>query len=454
MSKSYKTIYISNILEGYYKSYLDLPKKKRTFWTQYDTLDSNRAWMYGDDNKVVVTSAPILPDHFASMKKLLGWKNVINISPLRPGYSISEDSYTNHYLRNKLVEIISQNPGIAIIPYRLTPQFQKLIHYLNSKGLQYTAPETIPQEKQFVLTYFNTKRGFRHLWHMSGADSSSFIRIPEGFIAEDKQETIEAAWWFMTNHKSFVIKYNKGTQGIGVLMVNRSSLPKRREAFNEYVSKLLSDKIWRASAIVIEEAVPINNTGESVSPSIEMYISPDGKVYKYYACDQVLAEDKKTFRGVYTYPDLYKDPNIKHAFKAGLKFGRQLARYGYRGVYDIDLIRSSQNKMYAVESNLRRTGGTHLHELCMALLGKRYGDRYYALIEDIMLIPGHGLTYERCKMMFQDVLYDTQKQSGIILSNPDMLQVHILAVVIIAKDKGQFDQLRKTIYSNLKRIVQ
>lgn len=454
MSNRFNTIYISNILEGYYKSYLDLPKKKREFWTQYDTLDSNRAWMYGDDNKIIITSQPILRDHFVYVNKLLGWKNVINLSPTRPGFSISEDCFKNQFLKKRLVEIISDNPGIALIPYRLTPQFQKLIHFLNSKNLTFTTPETIPQDKQFVLTYFNTKRGFRHLWHMSGADSSSYIQIPEGFITEDKQEVIEAAWWFMTHQKSFVIKYNKGTQGIGVQMIDRKTLPKKREDFNAHIKKLLTDKIWRSSAIIIEEAVPITKGGQSISPSVEMYVSPDGTVNKYYACDQVLAEDKKTFRGVYTYPELYKDKNIKHAFQAGLKFGRQLARYGYRGVYDVDLIRSSQNKMYAVESNMRRTGGTHLHELCMALLGKRYGEHYHALIEDIMLRPNHSLTYDTCKKLFHDELYSNNQKKGIILSNPDMLNVQILAVVVIAESKNDLETLRRVVSQKLKHVVQ
>jgi hypothetical protein len=454
MKQHFKTIYISNILEGYYKSYLDLPKKRRDFWIQYDTLDSNRALMYGDDNKVVVTASPILKKHFESMKTLLGWKNVINLSPEKPDYSISEDCYSDAFLRKELIRIIHENPGIAIIPYRLTPQFQKLIHYLTKKQLHFTAPETIPQDKQFILNYFNTKRGFRHLWHIAQADNPPHIQIPEGFITEDKQEAIEAAWWFKMHHKSFVMKYNKGTQGIGVQMVDHKSLPTDKDEFTSHLKKLLSDKIWRGSAIIIEETVAINASGESASPSIEIYIAPDGTVSESYPCDQVLAEDKKTFRGIYIYPDLYKDPTIQHAFDAGRKFGRQLARYGYRGVFDVDLIRSNDNMMYAVESNLRRTGGTHLHELCLALLGKNYGEHNHALIEDLMLKPNHGLDYNSCTKLFTDDLYTKDKGVGIILSNPDMLQVNILMVVLIGKDKKDIIRLRKTIARKLEHAVQ
>ncbi|PIV70704.1 hypothetical protein COW57_03820, partial [Candidatus Roizmanbacteria bacterium CG17_big_fil_post_rev_8_21_14_2_50_39_7] len=67
---------------------------------------------------------------------------------------------------------------------------------------------TIPEEKQFILNYFNTKRGFRHLWHLSYADNPPHVQIPEGFITQNKKEAIDAAWWFKQDNESFVIKYN------------------------------------------------------------------------------------------------------------------------------------------------------------------------------------------------------------------------------------------------------
>ena len=453
MSTHYKTIYISNILEGYYKSYENLPVAQRTFWTHYDTYDSNRAVLYGDDNKVVITSSPVYPAHFADMVKLMGWKQVINLSPTRASYSISDDCRNNKELRTQLIEIITHNPGIALIPYRLTPQFQKLILMLQKEGLQFTLPETIPQDKQFILNYFNTKRGFRHLWHMAHANNPPHVQIPEGFIAEDKPEATEAAWWFKVHKKSFVIKYNKGTQGIGIHMLKHDELANDKKTFKQQLKKLLSDKIWNESVIIVEEAAPINEKNESVSPSVELYIDEHANVSPSYACDQILALDKKTFKGIYIYPELMKDPTIQHAFAAGLKFGKHLASYGYRGVFDVDLIRSTNNTIYAVESNLRRTGGTHLHELCLALLGPSYGSKYHALIDDVMLKKDHGLTYEKCRVLFKKDLFDHAKGKGIIFSNPDMLKVNICAVVIIGHNKADIDELRGKMATSLKTVM-
>lgn len=449
-----KTIYISNILEGYYKSYNAMKSQKEgLFWTRFDTFDSNRALLYGDDNKVIITSFPIHRPHFVHMLHLMGWKKVRNISPFKPSPAISTDCMTDHTLKIELITIIKNNPGVAIIPYRSTPQFQKLIHFLRKKDLIFETPETIPEEKQFILNYFNTKRGFRHLWHLSYADNPPHVQIPEGFITQNKKEAIDAAWWFKQDNESFVIKYNSGVQGIGIELIDHKTLANDKEKFTQQMKDLLRDKMWNETIIIIEKAIPPNERAESISPSVEVYINPQGEVSQSYVSDQILAEDKRTFRGIYIYPELMTDTAIKKTFDSSIKFGRRLAQYGYRGVFDMDLIRSNNNEIYVVEANLRRTGGTHLHELCLALLGKKYGHNYHSLIEDIYLNKKHCLTYKKCCSLFADELYSNKKHSGMIFANPDMLKVHILVIVLIAKTRRQILALREKVESKLKKVI-
>jgi len=451
MENKIKTIYISNILEGYYKEYAKLKsKKERDYWTQFDIFDSNRALLYGNDDKIIITSSPIHPAHFKQMSKLMKWDNVHNISPLHPTHSISEDCIQDVYLQKELITLIKNNPGVALIPYRLTPQFQKCIHALKAKKLSFETPETIPEDKQFILNYFNTKRGFRHLWLVSQADNPPYVQIPDGFITEDKNEALDAAWWFRQREESFVVKYNSGVQGIGVEMIDHTTLPRDKTAFMRAMKRLLTDTMWDEPVIIVEKSIPANKKAESISPSLELYINPKGEVSGSYACDQILASDKRTYRGIYIYPKLMTDPSIKKTFEAGIKFGKKLAEYGYRGIFDIDLIRSYRNEIYAVEANLRRNGGTHLHELCLSLLGKRYGSTYHTMIEDILLHKKHSLTYEKCQELFSSHLYSHKKHSGIIFSNPDMLKVNLLAVVVIAKTKNEIKKLRERIGATLK----
>jgi hypothetical protein len=454
MNNKIKTIYISNILEGYYKGYAALKSKREcNYWTQFDIFDSNRALLYGNDDKIIVTSSPIHHRHFKNLNELMGWKNVQNISPHTKTHSISEDSVNDIFLNKEITTLIKNNPGISLIPYRLTPQFQKLIHYLKTKKLHFETPETIPEEKQFILNYFNTKRGFRHLWLVSQADNPPYVRMPDGFITQDKKEAIDAAWWFKQRAESFVIKYNSGVQGIGVEMIDQKKLPLEKNKFTERMMNILKDTMWDEPVIIVEKSIPPNNKAESISPSLEIYINPKGEVSGSYACDQILASDKRTYRGIYIYPKLMTDPSIKKTFDAGIKFGKKLAEYGYRGIFDIDLIRSHRNEIYAVEANLRRNGGTHLHELCLSLLGKDYGSTYHTMIEDILLHKKHSLTYEKCQVLFASQLYTHKKNSGIIFSNPDMLKVNLLAVVVIAKTKKEIKRLRENIGIVLKEFM-
>jgi len=449
-----KTIYISNILEGYYKSYDALKSQEEgDFWTLFDIYDSNRALLYGDDHKIVITTSPIHKLHFDHMVQLMKWNDVHNISPIKASHSISADCVKDDYLGVELIKLIKNNPGVALIPYRSTPQFQSLIHFLRGKNLCFETPETIPQEKQFILNYFNTKRGFRHLWYLSHANNSPHIQIPEGFITQSKKEAIDAAWWFKQEGESFVIKYNSGVQGIGIELIDHKTLSDDKKKFDAHMRNLLKDKMWNETIIIIEKAIPANEKAESISPSIEIFIDSKGKVSKSYVSDQILAADKRTFRGIYIYPELMTDTAIKKTFASGIKFGKRLALYGYRGVFDMDLIRSKNNEIYVVEANLRRTGGTHLHELCLSLLGDGYGHTYHSLIEDICLNKKHKLTYEKCRSLFVDELYSNKKHFGIIFANPDMLKVNILVIVLIARTKKQILTLRKKVDTKLKDVI-
>lgn len=447
-NKPIKSIYISNILEGFYQSYNTLPAPQRSFWLSYDSMEGNRALLYDSDDKAVVTSYKINPQHFNYIKGLMSWKNVWNLAPVKPSHSICTDCLNDKVLAAQLVKLIKDNPGVAIIPYRSTPEFQSLIHQLIKKSLKFTTPETIPPDRQFILNYFNSKRGFRHLWYMTflaNLKTNHKIPIPEGFINGDREEAIEAAWWFKRQKRSFVIKYNRGVQGMGIILNNQADFPNNKEKFREKLMSMLKENIWNEPSIIVEELIDVDCNKLSGSPNVELFIKPDGKVVFSYACEQILDRDKKTFRGIYIYPELIKNRFIKAASTIGLEFGKKLVSYGYRGCFDIDLVVSKNNKIFAVESNLRRTGGTHIHEAICSLLGNNYWQSFYVLNEDIMLLKNSGFDYDKCLDLFADILYDKKSRSGVIFSNPDMLKVDVFNYILIGHSHEQIKNLRQTV---------
>jgi len=444
-----KTIYLSNILEGNYRSYQSLPSKKRIYWNRYDFMEANRALFYNNDHKAIITSYPINPQHFSNSLKIMNWKQVINLTPKQPSASICEDCLADKQLYLKLIELIKKNPGIGLIPYRATLEFYKLIFHLAKKGLNFTTPETVSQKQEFIVNYCHCKRGFRHLWSKALGGLNLNINIPQGFICGNKEEAIEAGWWFQQQNRSFIIKYNKGTQGIGLIFNYTNKLVKDKNKFIAHFRSILTDKIWHEPCIIVEELIKADKKRLGGSPSIEFYINQSGQVIPSYASEQLLADDKKTFMGVYIHPKLIKHQHIQTAFKAGKIFGQELSRLGYRGYYDVDLVISPENKIYAVESNLRRTGGTHIHEAACSLLGKNYLEKFHVIGEDVVLPEKLELDYQKCLNLLKGLEYHKQNQFGFIFCNPDMLAVNIANLIFIAKTRNQVFNLKKEVEKRL-----
>lgn len=430
----FKEIYISNVLESYYRGYDQLTEAKKQKWYEYDFFEANRALLYGADNKVVITSYPINPEYLTDIKEITGWDNVINLYPDKPQPSISEDLQKNTKLKEQLVNLIKNNPGIKLIQYRSTPEFHNLVSWLKKQKLDFKTPELIESDNEFVLNYYNTKRGFRHLWAEVLGSKRPDINIPEGFICGDLNEAIEAAWWFRAHSRNFVLKYNRGVQGVGVSLNYCQDFSTDKNSFISQLKLKLKEGFWQESSIIVEELITPDPKYFGGSPDVELFIDEQGAVHFSYPCEQILEHGKK-FIGVKIHPELLNYPQMKAAKLAGEKFAAVLAEKGYRGCFDIDMVVDKKGRAYAVEANLRRTGGTHLHEFSISLLGKDYYQTHYIVSLDLKLKK--SLNYYEFKALFKKELYQKKLQEGIILANVDLLKINIINLIIIAKNLSQ-----------------
>jgi len=440
-----KAVFIGNILETYYQVYEKMPQRQKDYWLKHDWLEANRTLFYDADDKVVATSWPILETHQKEICQLMKWRNVFNLFPQSPSWSLCRDLAKNQ----QFLKLLKDNPKIALIPYRSTEEFYQLVKSLRKKGLTFTTPETVAPQETFLNLYYNSKRGFRHLWPQALAGHQLKIKIPEGFIVGDQKEALAAGWWFRQHGKSFVIKHNWGTQGTGVKMIFLSQVPKNKTAFFNYLKTQLTDKFWQTTPLVVEEFIEQNEKILGGSPSVEFFISQEKTVQPTYACEQLLEKDRKTFKGCFIYPQLNQHPLIKIALKAGIFYGEALANLGYRGFFDMDLVIAKNGQVYAVETNLRRTGGTHVHETAQNLLGKNYLRSFFVLSEDINLPKNKKFTYPNLKSGLKDYLYSPKTKSGVIFANPDMLEVKILSLFYFAPNLGSLNKLRTIIPQKL-----
>ena len=433
-----KEIYISNVLESYYRGYDQLTEAEKQKWYQYDFFEANRALLYGADDKVVVTSYPINPEYLLDIKQIAKWDNVINLCPDSPSPSISNDLKQNPKLKAELVRIIQDNPGIKLIQYRSTPEFHNLVSWLKKQKLDFKTPELIESDNEFVLNYYNTKRGFRHLWASVLGEGRQDINIPDGFICGDLDEALEAAWWFRAHNRDFVIKYNRGVQGVGVSLNFCQDLAQEKKAFLNQLKLKLNEGFWQEPSIIVEELITMDPHHFGGSPNVELFIDELGQVHFSYPCEQILEHGKK-FIGVKIHPELLAYPQMQAAKKAGEKFGQALSQKGYRGCFDIDMVVDKKGRAFAVEANLRRTGGTHLHELALSLLGKNYYQTHYLISLDLRL--KEVLTYSQVKERLAELNYNSDTQTGILLANADLLTKKIFVPILIAKNKTTINNI-------------
>jgi hypothetical protein len=171
---------------------------------------------------------------------------------------------------------------------------------------------------------------------------------------------------------------------------------------------------------------------------------------------------------------VHTNKHIESAFKAGELVGKKLSNLGYRGIFELDLVVSKSNKLYAVESNLRRNGGTHIHEFCKTILGKNYPNNYWVHSQDLTLKPlkltskiskkegnsknaaSNKHTTERtAKNLYEhlnEYLYNPKTKTGLIIVNPDLIQCGILPILFIEKDKKSLEKLIKDIKQKLENF--
>jgi len=444
-----KTVYISNVLESYYRSYDQLPEKEKQGWYEYDFLEANRALLYGEDDKVVVTSHPINKEHLKYICELTNWKNVKNLFPETPSPAISRDLEQGD-LGKEFERLVRANPGVNLVQYRSTGEFHHLVKSLKEKGLQFNTPELISDQDEFIVNYFNTKRGFRHLWSGTLGFTGEGIRIPEGFITGNVEEALDAAWWFRSHNRSFVIKYNRGVQGMGIVLNRYQEFSESKSAFLEQIKLKLTESIWTEPAVVVEELIEPDVKNLGGSPNVEFMIKADGQVEFSYPCEQIL-EDGKKFIGVYIHPELLNKPQMLSAREAGEQFGRALADYGYRGCFDIDMVIDKSGQAYAVEANLRRTGGTHAHEAAVALLGDDYWKTHHVYILDLKL--RETLEYPRFRELTEDLWLKEKGSEGLFLANPDLMKVKVLVPIIIASSSAKVRELESELKKRLERVL-
>jgi hypothetical protein len=402
----------------------------------------DRALFWLGDPKLVLTTSPI--PYAKRLCQRWGYLGTHNLFPANPSHQLSLDILREPDLLAQLVEYAEPKRAVQLVPYATTPEFLHLAETLRTEHrLTVLLPESPPAERLWVRDYIDTKTGFRVL--ASQWLSGSTILLPFGIVCQNTQQAAEAIRWFNANEQTCVVKSNSGGSGLGHMVLSS----KENVPVEDILSKLSSNRFLRDDLIIVERH--INSSGQ-LSPSLEMFVPPlgAGEPEITYLSNQ-LFRDFGHFVGVLISRELQDSDWYPPLAKTGLKIAKHLQEMGYAGHFDLDTIVDDGGRLFLLEANARRTGGTHAHEFAQFTFGSDYLDEVTLLSHNS--VSSEGITHpEELWRAVEDLLYPmNHERRGVVITVTSALAAQKFGCVIVASSAKEALALQEALSERLRQ---
>jgi hypothetical protein len=397
-----------------------------------DNCYANRAMFYEGDNKIVILPLPMEPILVETYRRQLGYQNVTYWYPsVYTNHSLCKSILNDSTLFQKVVETIVQNPNIIITSYAYSPDFEDFINHLKSFGLKFqldNAPTHLP-----VVRKLNAKANFRRVAEAIEREIGIQL-IPKGKIVANLESALCEIRSFILAKTGFVVKANYGAAGRGLFLSPPIPTENTRIQFLECVEK---DPIWTDSELVVETKIIAKSVH---SPSIELKIA-DHNIEITYLCNQILNENG-AFLGIALGKNVLSPMIENQMRRTALLIANAYQSMGYRGFFDIDFVIDDAQNAFAVETNARRTGGTHVYDLLRFRYGADWAEKVFVASNDSWKMNQQFKNSVDVLERFKNLLYNGEE--GLIITNFSTA-LDIFGFVLIAKTlerlQFQLDQL-------------
>lgn len=383
----------------------------------------DRALFWLGDPKLVFVTAPI--PHADYVRKQAGYPGTQVLSPVEPTPWLSLDILREAPLREAVLAYAGAGRTVQLIPYATTPEFLHLAGRLQDEyGLTVHLPETPAPEAVWLRDYVDTKAGFRMLasrW-LPNADRL----LPRGVVCRDVETASDAAVWFHGRQRACMVKADNGESGLG-----HTVLPlEPRLTLNQIQQQLQLNPYLRDNLIVVEEYV---DAAHHLSPSLELFVPPLGQGEpRITYLSQQLFRGFGQFSGVLVSREMLAEPWYPALAESGLTLARHLQAEGYVGHFDIDAVVDDAQRVWLLEVNSRRTGGTYVHEFALHTFGPNYLDSV-TLLSHTKLPSGAIVTIEELLATVGHLLYPMQgEKRGVVVAVTSALAAHEFGCIIVA----------------------
>jgi hypothetical protein len=290
----------------------------------------------------------------------------------------------------------------------------------------------------WIRDYIDTKAGFRSL-------ISEWIPeedvIPSGFICRDVKQAAQAIHWFNRQQLGAVAKADGGESGLGHII-----FPGPEISLERVSSTLEADLFLNNDLIVVDQLI---RSEAQLSPSLELFVPPDGKIPVITYVSSQLFSDFGHFSGVLISRELTQSDWYAHFAKYGLHIAKNLQALGYVGHFDIDAVVDDNGHLYLLEINARRTGGTYVHEFATLTFGEDYLDKVSLLCNNSVKC-GEINKLEDLLESLDDLLFPMSGQNrGIVITVTSSLAMNEFGCILIAPNEQELLELTQKMLSSL-----
>lgn len=385
-------------------------------------------WLNGE--KFLITSVPI--ENFHNLTERWNYNAVTQLSPKVLSAQLSHEVMRDPAILDTIENAAGDKKAVTIVSYAATSELHDLVDFLQQeKGIQVLLPETSSRNNLWLKDYIDSKAGFRELAQRWVGETY----MPEGYITSSLTMLSEIARYFAQSGRGIVVKENIGGSGVGNIFFAQDEILKE-----DIEAKILAEVPQNSNTTyVIEEFI---HSTEMLSPSLEFYVPEIGKGEPQitYVCNQHFA-DSGRFAGVIIAEELYHEAWYPELEKVGSVIAVELQKMGYVGHFDLDSIIDDEGRLYLLEINSRRTGGTYVHEFLTKQFGVDYSKKVAAFSQN--KIKSKFTNLESLENELSDLLYHPrQSESGVIILLTSELSNGYFGYLILGKSVDETLRIR------------
>jgi hypothetical protein len=134
--------------------------------------------------------------------------------------------------------------------------------------------------------------------------------------------------------------------------------------------------------------------------------------------------------------------------RISLEIGKRFWKLGYRGFFDIDFVLSNNNIPYIIETNMRRTGGTHVYDVAKTLFGDNWEKNCFIVSQDNFCYGKKKLSEKQIIDKMKEIMYPIRgEKEGIIISIINKWKPTFGFIIASESNKKALD-----IYKEMKNI--